>query len=187
MKPSLRILSAVACLVVAVTAAPTPAPTQEPAGPVVLTVAGNVAHANRGAVDPFLDGFFEAAQIAFDRAAAFGVADLEALGLRRLEVRYPDWPKGFVFEGPLLADVLAKAGASGNVVRIQALDGYAAEIAMDEVRKYPIVLAIKQDGRYLGIGDRGPAWVVFPRDDHAELRAEDDAKWVWAVYYIFVE
>lgn len=185
MKPNVRMLSVIAGLIAAVAAAPAPA--QEPTGPVVLTVAGNVAHANRGPVDPFLDGFFEGAQISFDKAAAFGVADLEALGLKRLEVRYPDWPRGFVFEGPLLADVLAKAGASGRTVHVQALDGYAADIAMDDVRKYPIMLAVKRDGRYLGIGDRGPAWVVFPRDDHPELQAEDDAKWVWAAYYIHVE
>lgn len=182
MKVVRRLLSMVACLFMMV-----PALVQGADGPVVLTVAGNVANANRGPVDPFDDGFFNSGQIAFDKAAAFGISDLEALGLKRLEVCYPDWPRGFVFEGPLLADVLAKAGATGNVVRVQALDGYAAEISMEEVQKYPIILAIKRDGQFLGIGDRGPAWVVFPRDDYLELKARDDSKWVWAVYYIHVE
>jgi len=164
-----------------------PALVQGADGPVVLTVAGNVANANRGPVDPFDDGFFNSGQIEFDKAFVFGIADLEALGLKRLDVRYPDWPRGFIFEGPLLADVLAKAGATGSVVRVQALDGYAAEIPMEEVKKYPIVLAIKRDGRFLGIGGRGPAWVVFPRDDYPEIKGRDDSKWVWAVYYIHVE
>lgn len=185
MRPNIRIISAIVCLVATMGVAPMRA--QAVDGPVMLTVAGAVTHANRGSVDPFDDGFFNSGQILFDRAATFDTADLQALGLRRLEVRYPDWPKGFVFEGPLLGDVLAKAGATGKVVRVQALDGYAVEIPMDDVRKYPIVLAIKRDGRFLGIGDRGPAWVVFPRDDYPELKAQDDSKWVWAVYYIHVE
>ncbi len=185
MKPNFRIIYAIVCLVAAMGAASLRA--QAADGPVMLTVAGAIAHANRGPVDSFDDGFFNSGQIAFDKAAAFDIADLQALGLKRLEVRYPDWPKGFVFEGPLLGDVLAKAGATGKVVRVQALDGYAVEIPMDDVRKYPIVLAIKRDGRFLGIGDRGPAWVVFPRDDYPELKTQDDSKWVWAVYYIHVE
>jgi hypothetical protein len=185
MKSNFRVFSVIVCLVVAMGA--TPMSAQAVDGPVVLTVAGAVNHANRGPVDPFTDGFFNSGQIAFDKAAAFDIADLETLGLKRIEVRYPDWPKGFVFEGPLLGDVLAKAGATGSVVRVQALDGYEAQISMEDVRKYPIVLAIKRDGRFLGIGDRGPAWVVFPREDFPELKAQDDSKWVWAVYYMHVE
>ncbi|MBE0530419.1 MAG: hypothetical protein IH626_06285 [Rhodospirillales bacterium] len=185
MKSNFRIFLAVICLVAAMGTAPKRA--QAADGPVVLTVAGAIANANRGPVDPFDDGFFNSGQIAFDKAAAFDIVDLQALGVKRLEVRYPDWPKGFVFEGPLLGDVLAKAGATGKVVRVQALDGYAAEIPMEDIRKYPVVLAIKRDGRFLGIGDRGPAWVVFPRDDYPEFKAQDDSKWVWAVYYIHVE
>lgn len=156
-------------------------------GPVVLTVAGKIAHADRGPVDPFLDAFLNNSAIAFDKAATFGVKDLEALGLKKLNVRYPDWPRGFTFEGPLLKDVLAKVGATGTLVRVYALDGYSAEIPMADIEKYPVVLAIKRDGHYLGIGDRGPAWVVFPRDDHPDLQKQDDSRWVWAAYYIAVE
>ncbi|MCG8510209.1 MAG: hypothetical protein MI741_13355 [Rhodospirillales bacterium] len=155
--------------------------------PVVLTVAGNISNPNRGAVDPFLDAFFHFSDVGFERARSFGVSDLRALGMKRLSVRYPDWPRGYVFEGPLLQDVLAAAGATGTVVRVQALDGYFAEIPMEEVRKFPILLAIKRDGSFIGIGDRGPAWVVFPRDDYDELRDRDDAQWVWSAYFIAVD
>lgn len=183
MKPILRVLCAL--VLVVVVAAPVGARAAD--GPVVLTVGGAVTHADRGPIDPFIDAFFNNSAIAFDKAATFGVKDLEALGMKTLKVRYPDWPKSFTFEGPLLKDVLAKAGAAGTKVRAFALDGYSAEIPMADVDKYPIVLAIKRDGQYLGIGDRGPSWLVFPRDDYAELRNQDDARWVWAAYYIQVE
>lgn len=185
MKPNFQTLCVLAVFAIAVMAAPIGAKAAD--GPVVLTVAGNVTHPNRGPVDPFVDAFFNNAAITFDKAATFSVKDLEAIGMKTLTVRYPDWPKGFTFEGPLLKDVLAKAGASGTTVRVQALDGYSAEIPMADVQRYPVVLAIKRDGQYLGIGDRGPAWVVFPRDDYPELQSQDDARWVWAAYYIHVE
>lgn len=185
MKPNFQTLCVLAAFAIAVMAAPIGAKAAD--GPVVLTVAGTVAHADRGPVDPFVDAFFNNAAIAFDKAATFSVKDLEAIGMKRLTVRYPDWPKSFIFEGPLLKDVLAKAGATGTIVRLQALDGYSAEIPMADVQKYPVVLAIKRDGQYLGIGDRGPTWLVFPRDDYPVLQGQDDARWVWAAYYIHVE
>jgi hypothetical protein len=158
-----------------------------PAGPVVVTVAGKISRPNRGPVDPFMDGFFAYAEVTFEEARAFDVAALEALGTRRITTRYPKWPRAYAFEGPLLGDVLAAAGAEGTVVKVTALDGYAAEIPMAEVSKYPIVLALKRDGRYLGIGDRGPAWIVWPRDDYPELQARDETAWVWSAYLIVVE
>jgi len=156
-------------------------------GPAVLTVAGNVSKTNRGPVDPFVDAFFHFGEVEFDKAAAFDLSRLQALGLKKVTVRYPDWPRAFTLEGPLLSDVLDAAGASGSVVRVQALDGYAAEIPMEEVRDYPILLAVKRDGQFLGLGDRGPAWVIFPRDDYPELAERDEAQWVWSAYYIDVE
>lgn len=157
-------------------------------GPVVLTVAGAVQNPNRGPVDPFADGFFVHHEIAFDRATEFDLAALEALGMHEVSAQYPNWPARSTFEGPLLADVLAAAGAAGRTVRTLALDGYAAEIPASDLRTYPIVLAVKRDGRYLGLGGRGPLWVIYPRDDFPALQqAKDDASLAWAVFAILVD
>lgn len=185
MKPILRTFGVLVACALAVMAVP--AGVMAADGPTALTVGGKVTHADRGPVDPFLDGFFANSAISFDKAATFSTKDLEALGMKTLKVRYPDWPRAYTFEGPLLKDVLAKAGAKGTKIRVYALDGYSAEIPMADVEKYPIVMAIKCDGKYLGIGDRGPTWLVFPRDDYPELQNQDDARWVWAGYYIDVE
>jgi hypothetical protein len=156
-------------------------------GPTLLTVAGAIDKPNRGGVDPFLDAFFSFHKVDFARARAFSAADLEALGMKMVRARYKDWPRGFTFEGPLLKDVLAAAGAKGTLARVRALDDYAADIPLAELDKYPVILAIKRDGRYLGLGDRGPAWVIYPRDDFEELRETDELKWVWSAYFIEVE
>ena len=159
-----------------------------PAGPVILTVAGAVEKPNRGPVDPFADGFFAYHEIGFAQAAEFDLAMLEALGMHETRAHYPNWPGLSTFEGPLLADVLAAAGAGGSSLRAVALDGYASDIALADLEKYRVLLALKRDGRYLGIGGRGPAWIVYPREDHPELQAApDDAGLAWAVFVLMVE
>jgi hypothetical protein len=160
----------------------------QPKGPVVLTIHGKVANTNRGALNEFEDAFFKFGSVTFDKAAQFDVAMLEKLGMKTLSVKYDTWPKAYKFEGPLLADVLTAAGATGRTVKVYALDGYGAEIPMDELRQYPVLLALKADGKYLGLGGRGPTWVVYPRDDrHPGLKSHDDAKWVWSALRIEVE
>lgn len=77
----------------------------KPKGPVVLTVHGKIATANRGALNEFEDAFFKFGSVSFDRAAQFDVAMLEKLGMKSLTVKYDTWPKAYTFEGPLLADV----------------------------------------------------------------------------------
>ena len=155
--------------------------------PVVLTVAGEITKFNRGPTDGFADAFFAYHDIVFPRAFAFTRRDLEALGSHKLVANYPGKDVTLTVEGPRLSDVLDAVGANGATASVMAFDGYAAEIPLAELRKYPILLALKRDGRYLDIGGRGPAWVVYPTNDHAELAAHDDAKWVWSAFFIRVE
>jgi hypothetical protein len=159
-----------------------------PKGPVVLTIHGKIANTNRGALHEFEDAFFKFGSVSFDRAAQFDLPMLEKLGMKTLSVKYDTWPKAYKFEGPLLADVLKAAGATGQTIKVYALDGYGAEIPVPELRQYGVLLALKADGKYLGLGGRGPTWVVYPRDDkHPALKSHDDAKWVWSALRIEVE
>lgn len=159
----------------------------KPAGPVVLTVHGNIANSNRGPVDPFMDAFFNFGNVKFDSAVSFDLAMLEKLGMHKLRAKYENWPQWVDFEGPLLRDVIRAAGAKGQSIRVFAMDNYGAEIPVAEIEKYPVLLALKANGRWLGLGDRGPTWVVYPRDQHPELKVQDDAKWVWSAIRIDVE
>lgn len=180
----MRTLTAILCLLAAIVAVPAAA---APQGPVLITVAGAVSNTNRGPFDPFEDALAKAHDVAFERAFAFDRTMLETLGTKTLSVQYPGWPKRYRFEGLLLRDVLAAAGATGTTAKVFALDGYAAEIAPQDMRDYPVMLALKKDGQPLAIGGRGPAWVVFPRDDYPALAKRDDAQWVWSAYLILVE
>jgi len=161
---------------------------EKPKGPVVLTIHGNIANTNRAALNDFEDAFFKFGNVSFDKAAQFDLAMLEKLGKKKFTVKYDTWPKAYAFEGPLLRDVLKAAGAKGKSVKVYALDGYGAEIPVSDAQQHDVILAVKADGKYLGLGGRGPAWVVYPRDDkHPALKAHDDAKWVWSAVRIEVE
>ncbi|WP_341899160.1 hypothetical protein [Ferrovibrio terrae] len=160
----------------------------KPKGAVVLTVHGAIANTNRGALNDFDDAFFKFGNVSFDAAASFDLAMLEKLPQKTLTVKYDTWPKAYTFRGPLLADVLKAAGAKGQTIKVFAIDGYGAEIPRTDLAQYPVLLALKADGRYLGLGGRGPTWVVYPRDGrHPGLQAHDDAKWVWSAIRIEVE
>ncbi|MEM7213954.1 MAG: hypothetical protein AAF423_00320 [Pseudomonadota bacterium] len=163
-----------------------PAAAEGPTGQTILTVTGEISKPNRKPADDFADAFFTSHDVSFERAASFDLASLEALGMKTLVASYPDWPKTLTFQGPLLSDVLKAVGAEGTKLIVRALDGYAPEIPVADVEKYPVILALKTDGKYLGIGDRGPSWIIYPRNDYTELAEEDDAKFVWSVYHIEV-
>lgn len=157
-----------------------------PKGPVVLTVAGSVAHANRPEFDAFDDSFLAYHERHFKRAAAFDVAMLEALGTREMHLKVPGWPREVTVEGPSLEDVLAAAGTTGGLITLVALDGYAIELTRDQLHAEDWLLAIKRDGHYLNLGGRGPTWIVYARTDGQPATVDDEARWPWSVFYIEV-
>ena len=59
---------------------------------------------------------------------------------------------------------------------------------MSDFADYPVLFALKMDGRDLTVRDRGPIWIVYPRDDFSELRNERvNARWVWQLNGLTVE
>lgn len=131
-------------------------------GPVVLTVSGNISKPNA-------DGVFE-----FDRAM------LESLGMTTLTTT-TEWTEGPVeFEGVLARDVLDAVGARGNEVLAVALNDYAVPLPVAELYRYPVMLALKMNGEYMTIRNKGPIWIVYPRDQFPELNNSfNNKKWVW--------
>lgn len=155
-------------------------------GPVLLTVTGSVTNANRGALDPEVDKLLAFNNVEFDQAMAFDLDMLQALPQVEVTTDFPKDGPQVTFTGPALADVLAAAGASGDSVLIQAMDGYAVEVPSEEMLGAGAVLALTRDGKPLGIGDFGPTQVVFPRGDREDLAAMPDDWWIWQIYHVAV-
>jgi hypothetical protein len=157
-----------------------------PSGPVVLTIAGKIGIANRGASVPVADAFLAYHEISFETAAEFDRAMLEALGTHEIEISYKDWPKTYRFAGPRLADVLAAAGATGRDITARALDGYAEEISAQDLADHDWIVALDVDGRPLGIGQAGPLWIVYAVPGQV-ASDEEELRWPWAVFFIEVK
>jgi hypothetical protein len=159
----------------------------EPAGPVLLTVAGEVSKPNRGAMDPFLDGVMNANNHAFAKAAAFTQADLTALPQVEITANAEGWAGPVKLKGVRLADVLAAAGAADRTVTVYALDNYGVKLSPKEVGAKDWVLAHTADGAPLAIGGRGPMWLAWDTSASGPATKEQEGQWVWAVYLVTVE
>jgi hypothetical protein len=153
-------LSALAvALVIASTAIPaTAADLPEPTGEVILTVSDRAG----------------------DTVARFDRAMLEALPQTTVATS-TDWTDGQpVFTGPLARDVLAAAGVSGTIVDAGALNDYHVTFPAADFADWDVILAMTMDGTPLSVRDKGPIWIVYPRDDNPGLaNPEVNSRWVW--------
>jgi hypothetical protein len=161
------------------------APEVRAAEPVVVTVTGNIATPNRGAVDPFADPVFAHLEVKFDKGFTFTLGELKALPQRSVTVRYKEWPREVTASGPGLADVLKAAGASGKKILVQAVDGYAPEFTDADIARDKLILALEADGKPLPMGGRGPLWLLGPPDSFAGQ--EDEEGFAYAVIRIDVQ
>lgn len=83
-----------------------------------------------------------------------------------------EWTDGAPeFSGPLARDVIAAVGVGDATVAVMtAANDYAIEVPIEELIKYDVILATSVDGRRLSLRDKGPIWVMYPRDQHSELQ-----------------
>ena len=156
-------------------------------GPVILTVSGNIEQTNRPPFDEFEDAFLNFHEKSFDSVAEFDLAMLETLGMHQYEVNYEEWPETILFEGPRLSDLLELVGADPTKVTVVALDGFASELSKEDLVSHDWIAAIKRDGEYLNLGQRGPVWVVYDPGPDKEITSEEEGTWPWAAFYIEVE
>jgi hypothetical protein len=156
-----------------------------PKGAVVLTVAGAIANANRGGIDPKLDGIFKYHEIRFDKAFAFDRAMLEALPQEEFRAQLPEGHEPATFKGPRLSAVLEMAGAhAGASIKTVALDGYVTELAAGDLDGRDWVLVLERNGRPFGLGGFGPAMLM---EKPKSTKVEEGAPWPWALFYVQVE
>lgn len=116
---------------------------------------------------------------------------LQALPQQRIAT-HTQWTDGqSVFEGPLVRDVLALAGitpSSGKLLVATALNDYEVDIPLEDFFTWDVILARKQDGRELSRRDRGPLWIVYPRDTDKQLQdARYDHRWAWQLHRLSVK
>ncbi len=126
----------------------------QPEGPVILEISGAISAANsNGAMQ-------------YDRQM------LESLELHEITTETP-WTEGTtVFQGVLAQDLMNRIGADGNTVTAIALNDYSVDIPITDFADFGVILALRRDGAYMSVRDRGPIWVIYPWSDDTDLQNE---------------
>jgi hypothetical protein len=142
----------------------------EPAEKPILTISGNIGVTNK------------------DGTAQFDRAMLEAVGMVSFETTTP-WYGGAVrFEGVPLAKLMDLVGAHGEKVVAVALNDYSGELPIEDLAKYGVILALKRDGQYMPVRDKGPLFIVYPYDSAPELKSQKFySRSVWQVARLVVK
>ncbi len=121
-----------------------------------------------------------------DEPRKYTLADLEKLGLHRINTStYWEEDDG-IYEGVLLKDLLEDAGIAGSTaIRITALDSYSAEIPKEDWEKWPILLATRKNGQIMSVRKKGPTRIIYPKYLGGEVADTTmRVRWVWAIKQI---
>lgn len=98
------------------------------------------------------------------RRTPFDMHALEALPQRTYTVVTPWYLRSVSFQGPLLRDVLASAGASGTRIEAIAVNDFTAEIPFDHAEAHDMIVALRMDGKPMSARDKGPLFLIYPYD-----------------------
>ncbi len=141
-----------------------------PAGKPILTLSGKISYFNQG-----------------DRAL-FDRPMLEALGVSSLRTRTP-WSDSEVrFDGVPMIKLMQTVGAFGDRVRAIALNDYVTEIPLSDFARYGVLLAMKRNGKYMSIRERGPLFIIYPFDAFDELWSSTySSRCAWQVAQLIVK
>lgn len=160
--------------------------------PALLTVTGAIGKANRGPFDPVRDQMMAKQKLAFDKARAFDFGALTALPAVTIRPTLEYDGKPHALRGPLLADVLAAAGAAADGrLAMRAVDGYAPTLSLADARRFRYIVATHLDGQTMALGGLGPLWAVYDADRFPEMSARPvDQRFAtcpWALFHIDVQ
>ena len=107
-----------------------------------------------------------------DGSAVFDRPMLEQLGMTTIETATPWYTGKTRFEGVLMSRLLDEVEAYGDKLTAFALNDYTTEIPVADFRRFPVILALKRDGEYMPVRDKGPLFIVYPFDSDPELKSQ---------------
>ena len=138
---------------------PIPAPVDD----VILTLTGDIGIKNVG------------------NTLQFDMPTLENLGLVKYTVDDPWLNAPVTYTGVLMSDLRNYVGASESAKNFHmgALDDSAVTIPMDDIEKWPILLATRSNGDYMTIGTAGPTRIILPYHKYNFDRETYNGYWIW--------
>lgn len=130
---------------------------EAPAGTIILSITGAIEQGNARTPEGGIKADF----------------DLELLMSLPQKTTVTDTPwteKAHSYQGPLLRDVLAAVKCTGRLLKVVALNDYAAEVPVSDAEEHDVILALMRDGEPIPIREKGPLFLVYPFDDDTSLQ-----------------
>jgi len=142
----------------------------EPREETILTISGKIANTNG------------------DGVARLDRPMLEALGMTKLRTKTPWYEDVVEFEGVPMQALMDYVGATGENVTATALNDYQTTIPLSDFEEFPVLLALKRDGEYMPVRDKGPLFIVYPYDSDPALDSDKYySRSAWQVKELNVE
>lgn len=142
----------------------------KPQGKVVLTISGLISNTNNG-----------------DKAE-FDMPMIEALGNASFTTKTPWYKDPVTFSGVPMSKLMDAVGAKGTSLTVTALNDYATDVPVEDFKTHPVILAVKRDGNYMPVRDKGPLFIVYNYDSNAELQHQRFySRSVWQVARMVVK
>jgi Uncharacterized protein conserved in bacteria len=126
----------------------------KPTGKIVLTMSGNIENTNENG------------------KAVFDIASLEKLGVVSFQTASPWYNGRTTFTGVPLQKLMDYVGAKGHDVKVTALNDYTTVVPLSDFKKFNVILALKVNGEYMRVRDKGPLFIVYPYDSMPELNSQ---------------
>lgn len=125
-----------------------------PTGKPILTISGAITNTNA------------------DGTAVFDREMLEALGMESIKTKTPWFDGVSSFTGVRMNKLMEVVGASGKSVTAIALNDYVTTIPLSDFAEFGVILALKRDGEYMAVRDKGPLFIIYPFDSESELQSQ---------------
>jgi hypothetical protein len=122
-----------------------------------------------------------------DGRALFDRAMLEGIGTTSFETTTPWFSGPVTFEGVPLEQLMTLVAASGEEVVAIALNDYRTTIPIKDFHEHGVILALKRNGEYMAVSDKGPLFIVYPYDSDPKLGSQKYyARSVWQLSRLIV-
>ena len=122
-----------------------------------------------------------------DKTLKFSIRDLEKLGTISFSTTTPWFDGQVLFEGGSFKKLFEYIKPQGNLLEVIALNDYVITIPIDDLVNNDAILAVKRNGQYMSIQDKGPLFIVYPYDSQMRLKNQIYyTRSVWQVYKFII-
>lgn len=113
----------------------------------------------------------------------FSREELESLPQESFTTSTPWTNNIHTYQGPRLSLITDNFLQPFKSIKVYGINGYAYDIKEKELKKYPFILAMKQDGKRMALRNKGPLWVLLPFNQYPKVDSKDEMlnKFVWQV------